>query len=335
MSIKQDIIGLVRDALSEQVKFLILRGVDDFSRDEGDIDILVPKGYSREALFRVTERALDSGWSVAAVRDIGYLTQVCLVNRFGSNGLYQAVKLDFFNGLSWGSLGDDEIGWALFDNLNVRVTELEAIGIVTFLQKMLYAGYLRARDWDRIAASCSSDLIMAYIRVSGLPLSCVDFRKGSLSALARWRLRAASAKVSLFGMPFWLAQVIFRKVKFMIIASSIPGRVCVIISKDHARREQIKKYYQSLLGSAGFPSAHSFSFGNISRLGLSWRIFRGDVVIVEGDRLHSDCSEIDRFVSIFDAKTVDLDATLEKDIGFFLVGLSQDIRNDLKSLVCK
>lgn len=95
MSFKQAATDLVHEALEEHMDFLVLRGVDDFARDDGDIDVLVPIGCSRQALLRVTERAFDAGWTIPEVRDIGYLTQICLVQRRGEERPFARSRSTF------------------------------------------------------------------------------------------------------------------------------------------------------------------------------------------------------------------------------------------------
>lgn len=281
MSFKQAATNLVHEALDGQIEFIVLRGVDDFAREDGDIDVLVPCGCSRMALLWVAERAFDGGWTIAGVSDIGYLTQICLVQRWGEDRAHRAVKVDFFNGVAWAALGQDPLGRVLFEGLHKTLSEAEAIGLATLLQKMLYAGYLRDRDRNRIEAACSPERIKAFIDAMGLPLSQSDLNRGHLSSWSRWRLRAASAGVGLAGMSGWGLSVIWRTLRFTVVRSIIPGRILWITGPDGHQRAAVIARFQSILESAGFPSPSDLPDTDMGRVSLTWRRFRGETVVLQ------------------------------------------------------
>lgn len=281
MSFKQAAADLVHEALDGEMDFLILRGMDDFAREDGDIDVLVPRGRSGHALLRVTERALEAGWTVAGVGDIGYLTQICLVQRWGENRAHRAVKVDLFDGATWAASGSDPLGHALFDGLHKTLSEAEAIGLATFLQKMLYAGYLRDRDRDRIAAACASERIMAFIDATRLPMSRVEVDQGHVSRWSRWRLRAASAGIGLArGMPGWGLRVVWRKLYFTLVRSCIPGRILLVTGADGLRRAAVIEQLRSLLERVGFPSPLVMADTKIGPVSKAWRRFRCETVVL-------------------------------------------------------
>lgn len=281
MSFKQAAADLVREALEGQMEFLVLRGLDDRAREDGDIDVLVPNGRSGQALLRVAERAVEAGWTVAGAGDVGYLTQICLVHRWGEDRAHRAVKVDFFNGATWAASGADPLGRALFEGLHQTLSVAEAIGLATLLQKMLYAGYLRDRDRDRIAAACPPGRIRAFIDAIGLPLSHADLDRGCLSRRSQWRMRAASAGVGLAGMPGWGLRVMWRKLQFTLVRSTIPGCILRVTGADDPRRAAVTERFQSLLEQAGFPSRLAIPNTDMGRVSVIWRRFRGETVVLQ------------------------------------------------------
>jgi len=285
VSFKEAATELVREALDGQFEFLVLRGADEFAHQDGDLDVLVPRNQSILALLLVGEEACKAGWRIAAIGDIGYLSQICLVKRCNASGQYRAVKVDFFNGASWAALGDDPLGRAVLD-IRKDNGSLEAIGLTTLLQKLLYGGHLRARDRARIAVACDHDRIEAFVTANGLPLTRADLDRGKLSSATRWRLRAASSGVRLAGMPAWIAKVVWRKLHFAVVRSTIQGWVLIVSGADSDRRAELIARYQLLLERSGFPKlaietrsdAKGLAF--TSRLLTAWRGLRGETVLV-------------------------------------------------------
>lgn len=334
MSFKQAATGLVREALAGEMDFLVLRGMDDFAREDGDIDVLVPRGRSGHALLRVTERALDTGWTVAGVGDIGYLKQICLVQRWGEGRAHCAVKVDFFDGATWAASGADPLGRALFDGLHETLSEAEAIGLATFLQKMLYAGYLRDRDRDRIAAACSSERIMAFIDATDLPLSRADLDRGELSRWSRWRLRAASAGIGLARrMPCWGLRVICRKLYFTIVRSRIPGRIVLVTCADGLRRAATIEQLRSLLKRSGFPSPLVMADTEIGYPNQAWRRFRGETVVLHAASAGSVPTGAGDLASVLHVHIQQHDAIGGEDLERVLTALSQHILETLRRTV--
>lgn len=333
MSFKQAATDLVREALDGQMDFLVLRGLDDRAREDGDIDVLVPSGRSGQALLRVSERAVEAGWTVAGAGDIGYLTQICLVQRWGEEGAHRAVKIDFFNGATWAASGADPLGRALFEGLHATLSVAEAIGLATLLQKMLYAGYLRDRDRDRIAAACLPGRIKAFIDATGLPLSGADLDRGRLSRRSQWRMRAASAGVGLAGMPGWGLRVIWSKLHFTLVRSTIPGRILRVTGADGTRRAAVTERFQSLLEQAGFPSPLAIPNTDMGRVSLTWRRFRGETVVLQAAFAGSAPTNTASLAPVLQVQLPQRDASSGDDLETVLTAVSQHILETLRRKV--
>jgi len=288
---KEAATNLVRRALDPNMQFLVLRGIDDFARAGGDIDVLLPRGLASEALSRIAERADQDGWAIAGTSDIGYLLQICLVKRWGAEGEHQAVKVDLWNGLSWAALGRDPFGDALFRAL-VDEDESEIVGLTTLLQKLLYAGFLRERDRNRIFEACSTERVQAFTARNGVPLTRADLEAGRLDKISRWRLRAASAGISRAGLPVWALKVIWRTLRFRVFKSASSGSILVISGANPERRAALGTRFQNLLKLSGMrppviiktvpdgrASSEPWSFVNLR---VWWHAIRAETVIVEG-----------------------------------------------------
>ena len=284
MSFKQAATDLVLEALDRQIEVLILRGVDEFAQEGGDIDVLVPRNQARLAMVRTAERAVEAGWKIVGIRDIGYLAQICLTKRGDADGQYRAVKIDFFNGTSWCALGKDRLTRALFD-IRDSGGEQEAVGLATLVQKLLYAGYLRECDRARIFAACDLDRIEAFVAASGLPLSRATLERGALSKITRWSLRAASGGVHLSSVPVWVAQVVWRRIRFGVIRSTFPATVIVAEGAGQDRWRAVSTRFRSLLEHAGFPRPTIVRLGGANGLATArrlldaWHVLRGDTVL--------------------------------------------------------
>lgn len=334
MSFKQAATALVREALDGEMDFLVLRGMDDFAREDGDIDVLVHRGRSGRALLRVTESALDAGWTVAGVGDIGYLTQICLVQRWGEERAHHAVKVDFFDGATWASSGADPLGRSLFDGLHESLSEAEVIGLATFLQKMLYAGYLRDRDRNRIAAACEPKRLMAFIDAARLPLTHAEVDRGHLSRWSRWRLRAASAGINrAWWMPGWGLSVIYRKLYFTIVRSRIPGHTVLVTGADGLRRAAVIEQFRSLLERVGFPSPLVMPDSKIGHASQAWRRFRGETVVLQAASAGLTPPDAGRRASVLQVDIQQHDANDCDDLERVLTALSQHILETLRKTV--
>ncbi|MFX0543399.1 hypothetical protein ACEWPM_017060 [Roseovarius sp. S4756] len=333
MSFKQAATDLVRAALDGQMDFFVLRGLDDLAREDGDIDVLVPSGRSGQALLRVAERAVDAGWTIAGVGDIGYLTQICLVQRLGAGQAHRAVKVDFFNGAAWAAIGADPMGQALFERLNETLSDTEVIGLATLLQKMLYAGYLSERDRDRITAACAPERISAFLDAIGLPLSRADLDRGRLSRRARWRLRAASAGVGVARMPGWGLRVIWRKLYFTLFRSTIPGRILQVAGADSPRRAAITGRFRSLLERAGFPNSLVMPETDADLVSLAWRKFRGETVVLYAESAGSTPTRAAWLEPVLQVKIQQRDADGGDDLERVLTVVSQHILETLRRTV--
>jgi len=335
MSFKEAATELVREALDGRMRFIVLRGLDGFSHDDGDIDVIVPQSLAIRALSLVGEKASENGWAIAGIGDIGYLSQICLVKRWGDDARHRAVKVDFFNGASWAALGTDPLGRALFDGLEEN-DEREATGVATLLQKMLYAGYLRDRDRERIAATCAYDQIAAFAGETGLPLTRADLEHGRLSRMARWRLRAASAGASPVGLPVWIAKVIWRKLHFAVVRSTFPGAILMVSGADGDRWPELAGRFQSLLERSGFPKPTIASRTNVngpavtSWLLTAWRALRGETVLVNHSRTSSAARIMRRCSTALQITLPDRRLDAGDDLNALLDCVSQQALNTLR-----
>lgn len=332
MSFKQEAAKLLHRALDGEIDFLELRGTDEFARESGDIDVLVPQGLADDALALVARLAQGSGWSIAAIGSIGYLTQVCLAKRCGNDAFHQAVKIDFFNGASWAAVGVDPLGSALFDWRD-KYGEREAAGLTTLLQKLLYAGYLRERDRERILAACDAGRIARFMDATGLPLSRGDLDRGKLGHRARWRLRAASAGVTPTVLPAWIAKVVWRKLVFGVVRSTVAAPVIVVSGGDASRRAVLIDRYTSLLQQAGLAEpAIRIGRGPVgawaaptapTAVWLAWHALRRDRVLVDAAALPSP-DVLSRVPATARVQLANDAGTVEEDLGVLLADVSNE-----------
>lgn len=337
--LKEEAVQLVRHALNGHMENMVLRGVDEFARQGGDIDVIVPHNQARIALLRISEWATLDGWKIIGLRDIGYLAQICLAKR-GAGGDYGAVKIDFFNGASWCALGKDPMAEALFDIRN-SIGEPEAIGLATLLQKLLYAGYLRERDWARIAVVCNRDLINAFVAGTRLPLSQTALEIGVLSKCRIWCLRAASAGVHrLHGVPIWLAQVIWRRIYFSFRRSTLPGAAFVVECSDQDRWKAVVERFQLLFECAGFPEPIIAPEGGVSSLGRMQRLLkllhvvRGNILLTDydyGERGKPAFSRINS--SLVRIGLMDEASAVDDDLDTLIANVSEHALKTLRQIV--
>lgn len=337
MLLKEEATGLVRQALARQVDVLILRGVDEHAREGGDIDVLVPRNKSRLALHLTAETAAEASWKIVAIRDIGYLAQICLTKRCDTDGQYHAIKIDFFNGVSWCALGKDPLFGPLFE-IRKSGGEDEAVGLTTLLQKLLYAGYLRKRDRERITSVCGLDRIESFISANGLPLTRSKLERGALSKMTRWRLRAASSGVSFGSLPAWLAQVVWRRIRFGFLGSTIPGTVIVVEGNQQERLRAVASRFRLLFEQAGFqtPTIACQNGADGSKaarhLRIAWHAVRGETLLT--------CSAMETgltrgtlgWVNSMCVRLIDLAPEGEDDLDTLLASVSQHTLNTLRQI---
>ena len=302
MIFKEAATELLRDALIGRIPFVVLRGIDEFARIEGDIDILVPQSRAEQALIYVAEHAERNHWYIAGRSKIGYISQLCLVKRWGEDARHQAIKIDIWNGLSWAALGKDPWGLALFQALNVK-GEIEIAGLSTLLQKFLYAGYLRERDKERIFTVTDRTSILEFAAANNIPLTRSDLEAGALSKTARWRLRAASAAVRIPNLPIWAIEVICRTLKYLILDSSVRGQVIVVSGADADRCDAVAQRFRGLVGCTGFTAPYV-------RYGLSAcshvRTLLGQTVVVNSGGMTQAGSRYSEKQAIWDPISVTL-----------------------------
>lgn len=288
MSVKEAATNLVRSALDGTMRFLVLRGLDAFARTDGDIDVLVPRGRGREALKLVSARAAERGWIVAGVRDIGYISQLCLVDLAAEGERDRAVKIDLWDGVSWAAIGADPWGDALLDGLDGG-DAVEIVGLVTFLQKMLYAGFLRDRDRERIASAVDATQVAGFVAAHGVPLTAANLQSGRVGRAARWRLRATSSGVVTTGLPFWVVKVIWYKLRFAVVRSSLPG-VMFAVTGTAPRRAAAIERCRDILGTSGYPEPVTGAV-DAAWSAAAWRKWwaatRGELVLLDAAQVPS------------------------------------------------
>jgi hypothetical protein len=209
----------------------------------------------------------------------------------------------------------------------------EAIGLATLLQKMLYAGYLRDRDRDRIEAVCTAEGIMAFIDVTGLPLSFADVKRGRLSRRSQWRMRAASAGVGVAGMPSWSLRVIRIKLQFTFVCSTIPGRILLVTGADEYRRAAVTARFRALLESAGFPSPVAVPDTVMGRLELTWRRLRGETVVLQSASSRSRATSTASLARMLQVQILTGGRDASDDLETILTVMSQHILQTLRRKV--
>lgn len=227
---KQKLIALTRQALAGTMPLLVLRGVDSVARLEGDVDILVPSGQAVRACYLLATVARQEGWFLLSFRNIGYLASIVLVKPEES-GNDTVIKIDFFSGLEWYSVGSGVVSARFFmqvlPEILVEKTETALAAVVNFLQKCMIVGHLSPRDWARVVAGgADSDFLLKIATALHLPLKVADIAAQGLSGLGKWRMRAASSGASsLAAWPVWLCRVIWAHLRFKLAIGFSSGHI--------------------------------------------------------------------------------------------------------------
>ena len=254
MKFKYDVNKLIQRSLEDKVDYILLRGADEHSRDGGDIDVLVPKGYGKKALKLFADSAVDNGIFVVTVLDIGYISQICIAKIDSENKNYLSLKIDFFDGLGWLSIGTDRIGNAVFKLNNKNPQHARAI--VTYFQKLLYTGKLRHRDFNRVSSIFSNDILINFFADYKISEELmVSLPESKLSMINLWRLRLLSIGITIQNSPLLIIKTLLWKLKYSIIKSSLSGVVFCINSDDESRNVKLVNTYLSLLKSAELPES--------------------------------------------------------------------------------
>lgn len=229
---KQEIAAFVLAALNRRMDAILLRGTDPDARAGGDIDIVVPAARAAEAAVWVAEAAATAGWAVVGFRHLGYVAQICLIipDTVGSDDT--AIKIDLSDGLAWYALGDDPIGEAVFRFRTAGGSEAQAAALATFFQKILYPGYLRERDRDRVFTALSTEDLAAFCRAHGLPVSVEEIDAGRLKSATRWHLRAASANARGLKLLAWGANAAWSALRARTGLGTCAGQVIGVAGMD-------------------------------------------------------------------------------------------------------
>lgn len=238
MTVKDEVAAWISNALAPHLPVLVVRGADEAARDGGDIDLVVPLGLSRRATVLIAERANLEGWAVVGFRTIGYIEQLCLIRYPATCCADAAIKIDVWNGLSWQSLGQDVLGNAV-RKLVAAGEKDRAAAIATWFQKMLYAGYLRPRDRERIFSAVDVDGIANTCSACALPVSQVEIEDGRISRIVRWRLRAASAGVGGWRLLPWFMHAALVALQFQLRLGTSGGQVVGVAGMDGSGKSTV------------------------------------------------------------------------------------------------
>jgi len=172
---------------------IALRGTDKLSRKGGDLDFMVPPKKAVNEKNIIDKVAQGKGWFIAGFNDIGYLAQILLI-RPVPNGVDDAIKIDFFDGLRWYGVGSKLVDRRLFELLVPKHNgDPRLAGAVGFFQKVLSVGRISERDWLRVeAAGADEGFLAETAKALGLPITYQQIQAHGVSGLSKWRLRTAS-----------------------------------------------------------------------------------------------------------------------------------------------
>ena len=184
---KKEMGDLVTEALADAIPVLSLRGGDDWAREGGDLDFMVPPGKAVSACRLVARLAESRGWFLALFRDIGYLSQIVLV-RPVSDGIDDAIKVDIFDGLRWYGVGRDVAGDKLFGDILLHGDSKRRVaGAASFFQKIMIVGQGTERDWSRVISAGADTAYLKYIgQELGLLVTESQIQSRGVNGLAKW-----------------------------------------------------------------------------------------------------------------------------------------------------
>ena len=252
MITKQAIAKFVLSALNGKVEVILLRGTDDHSRVGGDIDFIVPAGESAGAAVVIAEAACDAGWGVVGFRHLGYVAQICLIIPDPAGVEDTTIKIDLSDGLAWYALGDDPIGKAVFQFRRESGSETQTAALATFFQKILYPGFLRERDRDRIFGAISAADIEAFCLAHKLPVSFGEINAGRLESCTRWRLRYVSANVRGLNMLPWFITVMFLTIRARMGLCTGAGQIFGVAGMDGCGKSTLVDRFVRAVSSSEF-----------------------------------------------------------------------------------
>ncbi len=218
---KQELAKITKLALANQIPVYVLRGLDAYSREGGDIDLIVPPGSAVRACWLAAQAAVAEGWCLAGFRNIGYMSSITLMKP-SENENDEAIKLDFISGFAWYGIGGldalaDPFG-ETWRAIHRDWADHRIAGALTFFQKIMASGSVSGKEWDRI---CGTGVDSAYLaslaRELNLPITSEEIGARRMTAPRKWRLRAASGEVNgSVSALVWFLRTAFAHAKFKL-----------------------------------------------------------------------------------------------------------------------
>lgn len=251
--LKHDIYKIVTDALFDNIKFLELRGFDSLARKDGDLDFLVPVGFSVKACLLVAKEAIRLGWFLTGFKNIGYISQIVLVRPAAKNA-DDAIKIDFFDGVSWYGVGDCDASFLMFEMIERgEISSDVASGIVCFIQKLMYAGKISNRDLLRIKNYGITENNIVYIgRVLGFNFKSEWLDEFKISKLEQWRLRIEShGAINISNFVKWIFSVVARHFKFKSGIKTGGGLILGLSGLDGSGKSTVLDRFVSSMNCTG------------------------------------------------------------------------------------
>jgi thymidylate kinase len=182
-----------------QTEVRVLRGLEGDARPGGDIDLIVPPGRARAVCLDVARAAAAQDWFMVSFRDLGYVCSGTFI-RAGAVSSDNAVKLDFIDGFAWHGIDQGEPVSNPFSPLWQGVhdswRDLRIVGALAYFQKIMAAGAVSPREWERICASGADASYLASVaKILGFPPFEGDAAPRRLTMIQKWKMRTASAGV--------------------------------------------------------------------------------------------------------------------------------------------
>ena len=249
---KSALSDIVVRALSPDIDVITLRGTDAYSREGGDIDIVVPAGLAGQAALRIARAAVEAGWAFVGWRDLGYVFQLCLIFPNPEHPKDYAIKIDVSNGLSWRGIGEDRFGDIVFGEQRAG-SSVEQLGMIaTFLQKILYPGYLRDRDIQRIRMALDSGTLQRFCNDNGLPIDPLEIVRGRAGPIAKWRMRAASSGVIGGTWIPWLVNVAWQALRARAAVGTGAGQLVGFAGMDGSGKSTLANRFSDAVSRSEF-----------------------------------------------------------------------------------
>lgn len=230
---KKQMVDLALEALSDAMPVFPLTSDENFPQESCSLDFMVPTGKALLACRLVAEAALDSGWLLVLFRDVRYLAQIVLM-RPENGGRDEVIRLDFFDGMRWYGVGEDVLGQLLFESILPQSPSDEKLcSAVSFFHRILTAGCVTERDWERVAATGADIAYLTDIaRVLNLPLAATDIKCPGLVGFSKWRLRSAVGGARPSSMIKWMSHTMVAHIRYCIGAGTKVDMVVGISGLD-------------------------------------------------------------------------------------------------------